>query len=239
MTTAVVGDVTLPELQRLAEKYFGEIPATPPAHGPDTVEPTQMAERRVILEDPAQPIIFMGWHIPAGTDPGYPAYRALADLLAGGDYARLNKALRKERKIVTAIGMEPGFPGEKYPNMLFLYAVPAAGQDPLVVEKAIYGVLDSVATVKSFTDEELQGYKVRVRARKIGAVEGNLSLAMGLAQAQNLYGDWHQFFRELEHVQALRVDDLMGAMKRSLVKSNRTVGMIVNPAKQASNEGGH
>jgi len=239
MTTAVVGDVTLPELQQLAEKYFGEIPATPPAHGPDTVEPTQMAERRVILEDPAQPMIFMGWHIPAGTDPSYPAYQALASLLAGGDYARLNKALRKERKIVTAIGAEPGFPGEKYPNMLFLYVVPAAGQDPLVVEQAIYGVLDSVLTVKPFTDEELQGYKVRVRAGKIREVENNLSLAGALARAQNLYGDWHQFFREQERVQALTVGDLMAAMKSSLVRSNRTVGMIVNPPKQASNEGGH
>ena len=39
-------------------------------------------------------------------------------------------------------------------------------------------------------------------------------------------------------MQALQVDDLLGAMKRSLVKSNRTVGLIVNPPKQASNEGG-
>ena len=39
-------------------------------------------------------------------------------------------------------------------------------------------------------------------------------------------------------MQALTVADLMAALKRSLVKSNRTVGMIVNPTKQASNEGG-
>jgi predicted Zn-dependent peptidase len=238
MTVAVVGDVTLPDVQRVAAMYFGDIPDTPPPPGPSTVEPEQKAERRVTLEDPAQPVILIGWHIPAATDPSYAAYKALADLMGGGDYARLNKVLRKERKIVAQIQAFAGLPGEKYPTMLGIFVVPSAGQDPLVVEQAVYGVLDSIATAKPFTAEELAGYKVRVRAQKIGAVDGNLSLAGELAQAQNLYGDWHQFFREQERVQALTVDELMGAMKRSLVRSNRTVGMIVNPPKQAANAGG-
>jgi predicted Zn-dependent peptidase len=238
MTVAVVGDVMLPELQKVATRYFSDLPAAPPAHGPDTVEPEQKAERRVILEDPAQPVIMMGWHIPAATDPRYPAYQALASLVGGGDYARLNKILRKDRKIVTQIQTFAGWPGEKYPNLFGLFAMPAAGQDPLVVEQAIYGVLDSIATVNPLTNDELNGYKVRVRAGKIGAVENNLQLASQLAEAQTMYGDWHDFFREQERVQALTVADLMAAMKQSLVKGNRTVGMIVNPPKQASHEGG-
>jgi predicted Zn-dependent peptidase len=238
MTVAVVGDVTVPDVQKVAVRYFGDIPDTPPMHGPDTQEPEQKAERRVILEDPAQPVIMMGWHIPAATDPSYAAYKALASLLGGGDYARLNKTLRKERKIVTQLQVFTGLPGEKYPNMLGMFIVTAAGQDPLAVEKAVYGVLDSIQTVKPLTAEELDGYKVRMRAEKIGAVENNLSLAGELAQAQNLYGDWHQFFREQERVQSLTPDDLMAAMKRTLIASNRTVGLIVNPPKQAANEGG-
>jgi hypothetical protein len=38
-------------------------------------------------------------------------------------------------------------------------------------------------------------------------------------------------------VQALSLQDLQAAMKRALVKSNRTVAMIVNP-KSASSAGG-
>jgi predicted Zn-dependent peptidase len=238
MAVAVVGDATVPELQTLTTKYFGSLSDAPPPPPLDTREPAQDAERRVILEDPAQPMIMIGWHIPAGTDPRYPAYEALASLLGGGDWARLNKTLVKERKIATQLQAFAGLPGEKYPTLLGVMIVPAAGQDPLVVEKAVYGVMDSVLTVNPLTDAELDGYKVRVRARNIARAEGNSSLADALSRAQILQGDWREFFREQERVQALAVADLMGAMKRSLVKSNRTVGMIVNPPKQASNEGG-
>ena len=238
MAVAVVGDVTVPELQALGAKYFSGIsdaPAPPPV---DTQEPEQQAERRVIFEDPAQPMLMIGWHIPAGNDPRYPPYEALASLLGGGDWARLNKALVKERKIAVELEAFAGLPGEKYASMLGVLVVPASGQDPLKVEQAVYDVIDSVLTVKPFTADELDGYKVRVRARNIARAEGNASLTDALARAQILQGDWREFFRESERVQALQVNDLLGAMKRSLVKSNRTVGLIVNPPKQASNQGG-
>lgn len=238
MAVAVVGDVTVPELQGLATKYFGGIsdaPAPPPVV---TVEPAHDAERRVILEDPAQPMIIIGWHIPAGSDPAYPAYQALADLLGGGDWARLNKALVKERKIAAQLQAFTGLPGEKYPNMLGLFIVPATGQDPLAVEQAAYGVMDSILATSPFLPAELEGYKVRVRAQNIARAERNSSLTDALVRAQILQGDWREFFREQERVQALTVDDVTAAMRRSLVKSNRTVGMIVNPPAQAANEGG-
>ena len=183
-------------------------------------------------------MMMIGWHIPAGDDPRYPAYEALASLLGGGDWARLNKALVKERKIAVQLEAFAGLPGEKYPTMLGLLVVPASGQDPLQVEQAVYGVMDSVLSVNPFTAAELDGYKVRVRAGNIARAEQNSSLTDALVRAQILQGDWREFFREQERVQALTVDDLMAAMKRSLVKSNRTVGLIVNPPKQASNEGG-
>ena len=235
MSVALVGDVTVAQVRPLAEKYFGDISGAAPPPPLDTVEPEQRAERRVILEDPAQPLVLIGWHIPAATDPRYPAYEALADLLAGGDWARLQKALVKQRKIVANIESGTGFPGEKYPNQLVIFVVPAAGQDPLKVEQAVYDAIDSVAT-RPFTADELAGYKVRVRADRIRAAADNASLAGALAQAQNLYGDWRQFFREQERVQALTLADLAAAQKRSLIRSNRTVGVIVNPA-EAANQG--
>src|SRR5207244_8596724 len=110
MTVAVVGDVTTPEVKRVADKYWSDVsdaPAPPPL---DTVEPEQKAERRVILEDPAQPIILIGWHCPAATDPTFPAYQALGSLLGGGEFARLNTRLVKEKKIAVEVQATPGFP---------------------------------------------------------------------------------------------------------------------------------
>ena len=238
MTVALVGDVSTPEVKAVAEKYFDDLSDAPLPPPIDTVEPEQRAERRVILEDTAQPFILIGWHIPAATDPRYPAYEALADLLGGGDWARLNKTLVKEKKIAVRLQSGTGFPGEKYPNQLVVFVAPASGQDPLKVEQAVYDVLSEIETSRPFTAEELAGYKVRVRAEKIGAAGDNAQLAGSLAQAQALYGDWHEFFRGQERVQALTTADVLAAMKRSLIRSNRTVGVIVNPKTQAANEGG-
>ena len=85
--------------------------------------------------------------------------------------------------------------------------------------------------------EELDGFKVRTRAQKIHVAETNSNLALELAQSQIMYGDWREWFRDLERVQAIRVEDLKAAMEKTLVKSNRTVGMIVN-AKPETGAGG-
>ena len=191
----------------------------------------------MLLEDPAQPFLFIGWHCPAAADPSYPAYQALGSLLAGGDFARLNKRLVKEKKIAVQVQGFTGFPGTKYPGLLVLVVVPAAGQDPLEVEREVYAALDEVAA-SGLTAEELDGYKVRTRAQKIAASESNAGLALQLAQTQMLLGDWREWFRDLERQQALTLADVKGAMGRSLVKSNRTVGMIVTPKAEAAAGGG-
>jgi predicted Zn-dependent peptidase len=241
MVVSIVGDVTAADVKAYGAKYWSDIsdaPAPPPL---DTVEPEQKAERRVILEDKAQPFVLIGWHCPAATDPSYPAFEALSSLLAGGDYARLTKLLVKEKKVAVNVIASPGFPGQKYPSEFVIFVVPAAGQDPLKVEQMVYDALDEIETKKPFTQDEVDGYKVRTRADRIQSVEGNAQLASSLAEAQTFYGDWHQFFREQERVQALSVEDVLGVMKRTMVRSNRTVGVIVPPQSEgaaAAAEGG-
>ena len=231
LAVALVGDVSLPEVKRVAERYFGgmsDAPAPPPV---DTVEPVQKAERRVILEDAAQPVIVIGWHVPAFTDSSYAAIEALVDLLASGDYARLNKRLVKEKKVAVRVDGFVGEPGEKYPGLAGLFVVPATGQDPLQVEGMVYAALDEIAAGHPLTDEELRGYKVRRRAERIREVEANANLAGALARTQALRGDWREYFREPERVQRLAVADLMSALTGRLTRSNRTVGLIVHPAR--------
>ena len=237
MAIAVVGDVTLPEVKRVAETWFSEVSDAPPPQPLDTVEPEQTAERRVILEDQAQPMLAIGWHVPAATDPRYPACEALMDVLAGGDYARMNKALVKERKLAVTVEEFIGLPGEKYPSLMGFYIVPAAGADPRRVEAAVYEVLAGIGKKAPITAAELHGYQVRMRAQRIEGAESNSTLAENLVTHQILHGDWHQFFREQERVQRLTVADLMGEMRTRMVPSGRTVAMIVNPPGAAAAAG--
>ncbi len=239
MCVALVGDVTLEGAQKVAQKYWSGVSAAECPAPMDIVEPEQKAERRVLLEDPGQPIVLIGWHCPAGTDPKFPAYEAMANLLAGANYSRLNKLLVKEKKIAVQVAAQAGEPGVKWPNLFLIFAVPASGQEPEKVEQAIYDAMDSILARHPFTDEEVNGYKTRARAAKIGAAESNAELAGELVQAQTYYGDWHEFFREIERVNALTPADLMDVMKTTCVRSNRTVGLILNKKTAASGaEGG-
>jgi predicted Zn-dependent peptidase len=240
MAVAVVGDVKQDELKGLATKYWSDISSASAPPELDVKEPQQNAERRVLLEDTAQPYIFIGFHGPAATDPAYPAWDALGDLLGGGDYARLTKLLVKEKKICVGVNAGFGFTGTKYPALFAIVAVPASGQDPLVVEQEVYKALDEIRSTKPFTEEELNGYKVRTRADLIGQCESNQSLATALVAAQIAWGDWHQFFRAAERAQGLKTADLMAPLKDALVRSNRTVAMIVKPQSATPTaEGGH
>jgi len=237
ITVGVAGDVALAELKAQAEKYFSEIPGTPPPPPMVTVEPEQRAERRIVLEDRAQPQIMIGWHIPAASDPSYRAYVAAADLLGGGDYSRLHKALVKEKKMAVRVSASTGFPGEKYPNLMIAMLVPASGQDPQAVEEEAYRVIEEAMGSKPFTQEELDGFKVRTRAQMVQSAQSNDGLISELTQAQALYGDWREFFRNAQRAQSLTLADLAGAMKSAIRANNRTVAMIVPPKTTAAGEG--
>jgi len=239
MAVAVVGDVKPDELKGVANTYWSDISSAAPPPEIDVAEPEQKAERRVIIEDPAQPYVIAGWHCPAQTDPSYPAYEALGDLLGGGEHSRLHKLLVKEKKIAVGVGAGPGFIGAKYPTLFIVFVVPAAGQDPLAVEQELYKALDEIQTTKPFTAEEVQGFKVRTRAQLVQQAEDNQSLATALAEAQIAYGDWHEFFRGAERAQKVTPGDVLDAMKKTMVRSNRTVAVIVPPdAKTAATPGG-
>ena len=82
----------------------------------------------------------------------------------------------------------------------------------------------------------LDGYKVRSRAQKLGAVEQNASLAHELGHAQALHRDWRAFFREQAEVQALTLVDLSQAL-RSFTAQNRVVAMLAPPPAAAKGGG--
>src|SRR6202035_4726211 len=127
LVTAIVGDVHAKELIPVLETYFGRIPARPKPAPLRTVEPPQVAEKTVVLTDPAQPIYLEAYHKPAHTDPEQAVYEAIDDILSNGRTSRLYRALVRDQKIAIQVQSFSGFPGEKYPNLWAVFAIPAVG----------------------------------------------------------------------------------------------------------------
>jgi len=225
LTVAIVGDVKPKDVKKLAEKYWGRLPSRPAPERIATVEPEQNGERRVVLEDPSQPIYLVGWHIPEGTHPDRPALDALVDHLGQGRTSLLYKNLVKEKKIAMTTAAFAGFPGEKYPTMMGAFAMAASDHINEECETEIFKEVEKLKN-EQISEEDLAKIKARTNASLINQLDSNQGLAFQLAGYQVFWGNWRELFRELDRINAVTTEDIQRVAKKYLTKKNRVVGMI-------------
>ena len=225
LTAVVVGDLDPATAMPIIEKYMGRIPSGREPEPVVTVEPPQRAEKRIIMEDPAQPFLIIGYHRPDANDPDYSVYEALSDILGGGRSSRLYKSLVKEKKLALQAGSSATVEGEKYPGIFLVYAVPNKGKTNAECEAAIYEEIENMKA-EPVTADELAGVKARAKVKFIEGIDSNMGLAMNLAMADNIKGNWRELFKVLDQIDRVTADDIMRVAKKTFVKSNRTVGMI-------------
>lgn len=235
MVTAIVGDVKAQTLIPILDRYFGRIPARPAPPPLRTVEPPQIAERTVVLEDPAQPFYLEAYHKPASNHPDQAVYDAIDDILSNGRTSRLYRSLVRDKKLAVDVESFSGFPGDKYPNLWAVLAVPSFGITNQQVQAA---VRDEIARLQreEVTAEELARFKTRARAGVLRSLRSNLGLAEELADAHRLRGDWRELFRDLDRIDKVTPADIRRVATETFRPSNRTVAMIVTTSAPEKSE---
>jgi predicted Zn-dependent peptidase len=231
---AVVGDVKASETMPVLEKYFGPIPAGPRPEPMTTIEPPQFAEKSVIIKEATQPFYIEGYHRPDYRDPDDSVYDAITDIFSNGRTARLYRALVRDQGIAAEAEGFSGFPGDKYPGLFAVYAVPLPGHTTTQMRDAIHKQLDLLKTT-DITDEELARFKTRARADLLRGLADNEGLAHQLAEYQTRFGDWRQLFRDLDKIDAVTKADVRRVANKIFLDSNRTSAEIdfVAPAGKA------
>jgi predicted Zn-dependent peptidase len=225
MVVVIVGDVNPDQVYTLARKYFGRIPAGPKPEPILTVEPPQGSERRVILREKSQPILFSVYHIPNAIHPDMPALDALADYLGQGRTSQLYTTLVKEQKIATMVMAFAGYPAVKYPTLFCVVSVPSKDHSNAENEVEIQKTIDKVKN-ELIPDEEVRKIKARAKASLINNLSSNSGLAMQLANYAIIAGDWHLLFHEMERVDAVTAQDIKRVANQYLNLSNRTIGLL-------------
>lgn len=231
LTMVVVGDLDPQKALPLLEKHLGKIP---PGERPEPVvteEPPQRAEKRITMEDPSQPLVVIGFHRPDITHPDSPVFDAIADILGGGRSSRLYTALVKEKQLALATGAVAGIM-RKYPGLFAFFAVPNRGKTNAECEAAIDEQIERLKN-ELVTAEDLAGVKARAKAAFLGGLDSNTGLALGLAAAQNLEGNWREMFRTLDKIEKVTAADIQRVARQTFVKSNRTVGSLETAAAPA------
>jgi predicted Zn-dependent peptidase len=225
LTAVVVGDVDPQETRRLAETYFGRIPAGPEPEPVWTVEPEQEGERRSTVYAQSQPLMIIGYHKPSINHEDNVVFNAVQDILASGRTSRIYRSLVQEKKIAAAAGGFPGFPGQKYPNLFLFFAFSTPGHGNQENEEAMLAEIEKLKA-ELVTEEELQRVKRRARAQLVQQLESNSGLAFQLATYHALTGDWRDLFRELEAIDKVTREDIQRVAKDYFTERNRTVAYL-------------
>ena len=234
IVVAVVGDLKAAQALPILEKYFSRLPAGPKPNENPTREPPQAAERRIVLQDPSQPLYIEAYHRPDYNDPDDPVYDAIADILSDGRTSRMYRTMVRDQKIALEAGGFSGMPGNKYPHLFAFYGFPNQGHTNDEIRDAIRAEIERLRT-QDVTDDELQMYKTRTKAGIIRGLGSNSGLAEQLALYPARYGDWRELFLQLEKVDKVSKADIRRVANKTFVESNRTVGIIEtkSPGKSA------
>ncbi len=225
MVVAVVGDVKASDTMPLLEKYFSRIPKAPAPEPNRTVEPQQIAERRVVIREASQPFYLEGYHRPAATDKDNAVYSVMEILMSDGRTSRLYRSLVRDKKLaVNAQGFN-GFPGQKYPNLFAFFAVPTAGHAATDLIEPIHSEIDRLKN-EDVTADELQSIKTKAKAQLIRQLDSNNGLALQLAEYQTLFGDWRELFREVDDIDKVSAGDIRRVANALFIPANRTIGYI-------------
>ena len=225
IVVAVVGDVSAATAMPVLERYFAAIPAGAKPEEMTTVEPKQISERSVVIREATQPFYLEGYHRPDYRDPDDAAYDAIADVFSNGRTARLYRSLVRDQKIAAEAEGIPGLPGDKYPPVFAVYAVPVPGHTPEELRTAIHKELDTLKNTE-ISDAELARYKTRAKADLLRGLGNNEGLAQQLAEFQTKFGDWRELFRQLDKVDAVTKADVKRVANQLFVDNNRTSARI-------------
>lgn len=229
----VAGDVRPDEVRALAETYYGAVPANPDL--PERArpqEPRQMAERRLLMEDPrvAQPYISRSYLAPE-RDPGNQekaaALTLLGELLGGSSTSVLNQRLQFDQKLVVQTGA--WYSGTSVDDGTFnFFVVPAAGVTLQQAEDALDAVLTEF--FETGVDEaQLDRLKMQLRAARIYSSDDVSAIAnrYGRALAVGLTVEDVRAWPDI--LEATTPGQIMQAAREVLVDSNSVTGWLTAP----------
>jgi zinc protease len=229
----VAGDVDPKEVLRLAQKYYGGIPAAPVPVRKPRVEPEQVGMRRVDFKAPAdQAYVAITFKVPQltsfDTSPANDdalALTVLAAVLDGYSGARLDRALTQgPDRVADSAGAGNGLWG-RGPQLFTLDGVPAKGKTPEQVEAALRAEVAKVAR-EGVSEAELK----RVKTQWIAAEVYKLDSVMN--QARELGSFWVQGLpmdaseRLIERLRGVTAEQVKSVAARYFGDDHMTVGIL-------------
>ncbi|MES3004396.1 MAG: pitrilysin family protein [Pseudomonadota bacterium] len=229
----VAGDVDPKQVLRLAEKYYGGIPARAVPTRKPRLEPTQVGTRRMEFKAPAdQAYVALAFKVPQLTsfestpaNDDALALTVLSAVLDGYSGARLDRALTQgPDRVADSAGSGNGLSG-RGPQLFTLDGVPARGKTAEQVEAALRAEVAKVAR-DGVSEAEL----TRVKTQWIASEVYKLDSVMN--QARELGSFWVEGFpldageRLIQRLRGVTAEQVKSVAARYFGDDQMTVGIL-------------
>lgn len=217
---AVTGHISFEETVRLAEKWFGPIPArniSPrqlPAEKPQTAVRRKTVERKVPVD-----AIYMAFHMSNRMHPDYYVYDMITDILSNGRSSRFIQSLVQEQKLFTSI--DAYISGSLDEGLLHVTSKPVEGVSLEQAEEAIWKELEKMKTVP-VSEQELEKVKNRYESEQIFNNINYLNVATNLAFFE-LTGKAEDINEEVGKYRAVTAEQIQATSARCFVPENCSI----------------
>ena len=217
---AVTGHISLEETIRLAEKWFGPIPArnVPKRNLPKEVQQTAIRRKTVERKVPVD-ALYMAFHMCDRHHADYPVYDIITDILSNGRSSRFIQHLVQENKIFT--GIDAYITGSIDEGLLHIAGKPAEGISLEEAEKAIWAELDELKRV-SVDELELEKVKNRYESEQIFNNINYLNVATNLAYFE-LLGKAEDINDEVRKYRSVTASQLQKVAQKTFIPENCSI----------------
>ena len=239
-TLVVVGDVEPAAVRRLAEPYFGAIPARKPVAPRPRPEVEQQGEKRVTIRNDKVrlPHLMLAYKTPtltqvgeAGPD-GQPveaweiyALDVLAAVLDGGDSARFARELVRGRELAAQIGAYY----QSVARLSELFSIDATPREGTTLDTLEAAIVEQLEALKQTPPqaEELARVKTQVVADTLYQQDSMFYQAMLIGTLESAGLSWRLKDEYDAGIRAVTAEQVQAVAKRYLLPDRRTVARLV------------
>lgn len=230
---AIVGDVDPANAQRLAERYFGPIPAKPRPPAMRVQELPQLGPKTVAVWSDGPPQVLIGYKRPPEIHRDDAALDVIATILGDKRTGWLGTELIEEKRLAQSVTVVSDFPAARYVNLFLLTVNPANGHTVDENRKAIDQVVTRLQS-KPIDAETLTRARNILRGRYLRLLASNQELASLLPRVYADYGDWRRLFMLGSDYTHLTSADIQRVATEYLTPVGRTVVYLTAPPQPGS-----
>lgn len=226
-TLSLFGALSKKEMEALVLKYFTKLPQAPTGiPHVHTKEGEQTGARRVEIENDGETsLVTLAHKAPAATDPQFPIFLLISQILGGGLASRLQRALVDTGKAVYVNTMMHGFHD---PSLIQVTSQATPSNTPAQLLEIIRGEYEKFKKAGP-TAEELSRAKEQIKAILSYSRDGILSELFALNEAI-AGGDWTSIYTMEGAIQKVALQDVHRIAREALIPQKETVG-ILRPKK--------